>query len=85
MKLCSLIVFFAYNVFGEVMEKFHQNLIYVGRSVMSRFSRIQQPDQVSMAVTRKPQTAWSQIMKHRKAVRVTSRVDIWKFRSFRFA
>jgi hypothetical protein len=50
-----------------------------------QISPIQQPDQVSMALTHKLLTVWSQIMNHQKAVRVSYQIAIQKSGSFSFA
>jgi hypothetical protein len=78
-------VFFVYKVSTEVVAKFCQNPNLCQKFRYVQISPIQQPDQVSMALTPKSVTDWSQMMNHRKAERVTYWLGIRQFGSFRFA
>jgi hypothetical protein len=55
-------VFFVYKVFGEVMTKFRQNHDLCRKVKYVQISPIQQPDQVSMALTRKSLTDLSHLV-----------------------
>jgi hypothetical protein len=67
------------------MTKFCQNLDLCRKVKSVQISPIQQPNQVSMALTRKSQTVSSRMMNHQKAERVTYWLGIRQFGSFRFA
>jgi hypothetical protein len=62
---------FIYKVSGEVMVKFYQNTDLCQKVKSVQISPIQQSGQVPVALTRKSLSVWSQIMNHRKVVRVT--------------
>jgi hypothetical protein len=53
------------------MVKFHQNPDLCQKVKAVQIFPIQQPGQLSMALTRKLLTVWSWITNHRKAERVT--------------
>jgi hypothetical protein len=77
--------FFIYKVSREVMAKFCQNTNLCRKVKSVQISPIQQPDQVWMALTHKSLTVWRPMMSHRKPERVTYRLAIRQFGSFRFA
>jgi hypothetical protein len=70
MELSSLTAFFIYKVFVDVAVKFCQNPDLCRKVKSVQISQIQQPDQVSMALTRMSLTVWSHKMNHRMAERL---------------